>query len=179
MADPLPCGGGGLHDPADQTEAAAGQSARLQCLTETLNTKNERAYIHTVPHMSWKYSDRDNTGDKVETSKTVLLLQEEKPKHGAVGFIQQPWTHLSVGTLPQPQPFMDFTGFIWNVGIDPPLSDKMFALLLVSAAVVQVRVLHMSGFTNPCSPCSCTAENLLHTTCIQAAHSGYILTNRV
>lgn len=33
MADPFPRGRGGFHDPADQAEAAAGQSPRLQRLT--------------------------------------------------------------------------------------------------------------------------------------------------
>lgn len=34
LADPLSRGGGRLHDPADQTEATAGQSTGLQCLTK-------------------------------------------------------------------------------------------------------------------------------------------------
>lgn len=33
VADPLPRGGGGVHDAADPAEAAAGEGARLQRLT--------------------------------------------------------------------------------------------------------------------------------------------------
>lgn len=41
MADPLPRGRGELHDPADQTEAAAGQSPGLQRLTAASKVQQE------------------------------------------------------------------------------------------------------------------------------------------
>lgn len=41
VADPLPRGGGRLHDSADQTEAAAGQSAGLQRLTKRLKLERK------------------------------------------------------------------------------------------------------------------------------------------
>lgn len=64
MADPLPRGRGGFYDPADQAEAAAGQSAGLQRLTEAPNAaKTSQILRGVVAVLFCLLTRRDGTAD--------------------------------------------------------------------------------------------------------------------
>lgn len=95
MADPLPRGGGGRHDPADPTEAAAGKSTRLQCLTKPSKTKGQLDLESDVSHVPWKCSrggprpaggqngNNNNTNKKNPSVQPKTLQRQGAPVYSA------------------------------------------------------------------------------------------------